>query len=190
MARSKGLDIIFIDYLQLMHNEQIQRGWSENTILEKITQGLKQLAKELQIPVVALSQLSRDLEKRGGKDKMPMLSDLRNSGAIEQDADVVMFIHRPEYYNENEPIETKYGSLDPAGKAIIKVAKNRNGTIGHDVLEFTKETSSFYNLTPVEQHIVETFPEIKPNIPFNERTVSEQKEVLTVPDEQNELPWD
>jgi replicative DNA helicase len=103
-----------------------------------ISRSLKALARELQIPVVALSQLSRASEQRGG-DKKPQLSDLRDSGAIEQDADLVIFIHRPEYYDrDDESIR---------GQADIMLAKNRNGPTGVVRLRFTSEFTRFDNLS-------------------------------------------
>jgi replicative DNA helicase len=111
-------------------------GQYENRALEvaAFSRGLKQLAKELEVPVVALSQLSRASEQRGGERK-PILSDLRDSGAIEQDADLVIFIHRPEYYDRED--ESK------RGLAEIMLAKNRNGPTGDVQLKFTREYTRF-----------------------------------------------
>jgi replicative DNA helicase len=104
-----------------------------------ITRGLKQLAKELDVPVVALSQLSRKIEDRGGREKRPMLSDLRESGSIEQDADVVIFINRPELYmNKDDPKFTDYEGL-----AEILVGKQRNGPTGDIKLTFIKSYARF-----------------------------------------------
>ena len=111
----QGLDMVMIDYLQLM--EADGRNESRQQEVSKISRALKILAKEMNCPVVALSQLSRNTES--GKDHMPKLSDLRDSGAIEQDADIVMFIYRDEYYN---PVETEKKNI-----ADIKIAKNRHG---------------------------------------------------------------
>jgi replicative DNA helicase len=114
-----------------------------------ISRSLKGLAKELNIPIIALSQLNRNLESRtgsGGRDgadsKRPQLSDLRESGAIEQDADIVCFIHRPEYYRI---MEDEHGN-NLKGKAEIIIAKHRNGSTGNIVLEFKQEYARFQNL--------------------------------------------
>jgi replicative DNA helicase len=128
--------LIVVDYLQLMRSPE----YSDNRVQEisDISRSLKGLAKELGVPVVALSQLSRASEQRGGERK-PILSDLRDSGAIEQDADVVMFIHRPEYYDRED--ESK------RGLAEIMLAKHRNGPTGDVHLRFNREYTRFDNLT-------------------------------------------
>ncbi|GHU85003.1 replicative DNA helicase [Deferribacterales bacterium] len=127
-----GLDLVIIDYLQLMEEKSID---SREQQVSSISRNLKGLAKELNIPIIALAQLNRLLEAR--KDKRPMLSDLRESGAIEQDADQVLFIHREEMYNE-----------DTADKGIAEVivSKNRNGPTGTARLGFVKELTLFRNL--------------------------------------------
>ena len=132
-----GLDLILVDYLQLMTgtNTTGKKGFENRTQeVSSISRGLKALAKEMQVPVVALSQLSRGSEQRTG-DKKPLLSDLRESGSIEQDADVVAFIHREEYYDrDNEDVK---------GKAEIIIAKQRNGPVGEIALTFLKEFTRF-----------------------------------------------
>jgi replicative DNA helicase len=127
-----GLDFVVVDYLQLMSGG---RG-SENRVQEisYISRALKELARELKVPVLALSQLSRGVESR--QDKRPMLSDLRESGSIEQDSDVVMFIYRDEVYNKN---------TDRPNIAEIIVAKHRNGPVGMVDLRFTRENAKFSN---------------------------------------------
>ena len=134
------LDLIVIDYLQLMTGGAgaNQKGFENRTQeVSAISRGLKALAKEMKVPVVALSQLSRASEQRGG-DKKPLLSDLRESGSIEQDADVVCFIHREEYYDrENEDLK---------GKAEIIIAKQRNGPTGVVQLAYLADFTRFENL--------------------------------------------
>jgi replicative DNA helicase len=130
----KGLGLIIVDYLQLMRHE----GRVESRVEQvgQISRGLKSLARELNVPVIALSQLSRAVEQRGG-DKKPILSDLRESGQIEQDADLVMFIYREEYYLKEES--------ERPGEADIIVAKHRNGPVGDIVLTFRNEFPKFMN---------------------------------------------
>jgi replicative DNA helicase len=129
-----GLGLIIIDYLQLMRHE----GRVENRVEQvgQISRGLKSLARELQVPVIALSQLSRKVEERAG-DKKPMLSDLRESGSIEQDSDLVMFIFRDEYY-------TKEATERP-GEADLILAKHRNGAVGEVKLSFHTQYPKFMN---------------------------------------------
>ncbi|WKZ24238.1 MAG: replicative DNA helicase [Candidatus Dojkabacteria bacterium] len=133
----QGLDAIFIDYLQL-----IQGNTREGRVQEvsQISQELKNMARELRVPVIALSQLSRKTEDR--PDKLPQLSDLRDSGSIEQDADVVMFIHREDYYDPE---------TEKKGIAEIKVAKHRNGPTGSIELAWVKEMASFRNLSKEQE---------------------------------------
>jgi replicative DNA helicase len=141
-----GLDLIVIDYLQLMTASTLGVGARryENRTQEvsAISRGLKALAKELRVPVVALSQLSRASEQRGG-DKKPMLSDLRESGSIEQDADVVAFIHRDSYYNKDENGEE---DPDSKNKAEIIIAKQRNGPTGSVHLAYRADCTRFENM--------------------------------------------
>jgi len=150
LKRTHGLDVLIIDYLQLL------RGTSkENRVQEvsEITQGLKAIAKELNIPVIALSQLSRQVENR--EDKRPQLSDLRESGSIEQDADVVMFVYRDEYYREREkPGDHELEKMaqwqsvmeSVHGKAEVIIGKQRHGPIGTIELSFEGRFTRFSNL--------------------------------------------
>ena len=137
----KKLGLVAIDYLQLMQGRR-DAGSREQEISE-LSRGLKHLAKELAVPVIALSQLNRSVETRNLKDKRPQLSDLRESGAIEQDADAIMFIYRDDYYNQN--------SEEP-GVAEIIVAKQRNGPTGTIKTRFTKEFTRFDNLEQDEYY--------------------------------------
>lgn len=134
------LDIIIIDYLQLI--EHFQRGASRENIVSYISRALKMLAKELNVPVVCLSQLSRAVEQRGG-DKKPILSDLRESGSIEQDADIVQFIYRPEYYG----IEHDADGESTLGAAYVLTAKNRHGAVRDVKLRFKGECVAFEEWT-------------------------------------------
>lgn len=132
LALEQGVDIIFVDYLQLMHGNSRE---SRTLEVGEVSQGLKNLAKELSVPVVALSQLSRAIEQR--QSRRPQLSDLRESGSIEQDADVVIFLDREETWNPD---------TEKKGSAEVFVAKHRNGPTGILELAFVKEIASFRNL--------------------------------------------
>jgi replicative DNA helicase len=177
MVLKNKISILFIDYLQLLHGSKKSSDTSRVNEISEISRGLKQIAKELNIPVIALSQLSREIEKR--EDKMPRLSDLRESGSIEQDADIVMFIHREEYYlrrkepkmNADEgnsdgeqseegykmtknkvPFEDKMEQWQKdmesvLGKAEIIIAKHRNGPVGNIELRFDSNTTAFIDPT-------------------------------------------
>jgi replicative DNA helicase len=140
-VRKHGVKIIYIDYLQLIQGEGEKKFSNREAEISHISRLLKRMAKELKIPVVALSQLSRSVETRGG-DKRPMLSDLRESGAIEQDADVVMFCYRPEYYHIPNDDE---GNPYPANYMELILAKYRNGGTGTIRQIFEKEYSRLYD---------------------------------------------
>jgi replicative DNA helicase len=152
LKRQKGLDLLVIDYIQLLQGTT--RRAQENRVQEvtEITTNLKALAKELNVPVVALSQLSRQVENR--EDKRPQLSDLRESGSIEQDADVVLFVFREEYYLESkkpregsEEFPTWQKKIDEAhGKAEVIIGKQRHGPTGTVELQFQADVTRFANL--------------------------------------------
>ena len=151
LKRQRGLDMLVIDYLQLLSGSS-KKGENRVQELTEITTGLKALAKELSVPVMALSQLSRQVENRD--DKRPQLSDLRESGSIEQDADVVMFVYREEYYLKNK--EPKPGTeeyfkwqaeMDQVhGKAEVIIGKQRHGPTGTVQLAFQADVTRFANL--------------------------------------------
>ena len=132
----KNLGLIVIDYLQLMEGGSGANPNDRNQQISAISRGLKTLARELEVPIIALSQLSRNVESR--TDKRPMMSDLRDSGAIEQDADIVMFIYRDEYYNKEE--------TENRGKAELIIAKHRNGPVGTVDLLFQSNITKFKNM--------------------------------------------
>ena len=161
LKRQRGLDVMIIDYVQLMQGSSKN---SQNRVQEitEITTGLKALAKELNVPIIALSQLSRQVENR--EDKHPQLSDLRESGSIEQDADVVLFVYREEYYLSNK--EPKQGTPEhltweqemneARGKAEVIVAKQRHGPTGTVPLAFQAEFTRFTDLAD-EAYLPERF---------------------------------
>jgi replicative DNA helicase len=161
MKRQYGIGLLIIDYLQLLRGtDSLQARQNRTVEVAEITRGLKAIAKDLNIPVLALSQLSRDVEKR--EDKRPMLADLRDSGAIEQDADVVCFMYREEYYlSRDEPrqrgeerddtfLERHAGwqnrLQDVANIAEVIIAKQRMGPIGVERLHFNPELTRFTDL--------------------------------------------
>ncbi|MBV9219883.1 MAG: replicative DNA helicase, partial [Methylobacteriaceae bacterium] len=152
LKRQRGLDVLFVDYLQLLSGSKTARTDSRVQELTEVTTGLKALAKELNVPIVALSQLSRQVEQRD--DKRPQLSDLRESGSIEQDADVVLFIFREEYYLKNrqpregtEEFTQWLTDMEHAhGRAELIIGKQRHGPTGTVDLQFEAEVTRFSNL--------------------------------------------
>ncbi len=146
------IGLIIIDYLQLMSGTGENRNSNREQEISNISRNLKALAKELSVPIIALSQLSREVEKRGAKDgsKMPQLSDLRESGAIEQDADMVMFLYRPEYYD----ITTNEMGENNRGETHVRIAKHRNGSLETiklrallQIQKFTEDDGSGFGTT-------------------------------------------
>jgi replicative DNA helicase len=142
--RRNEIGLIVVDYIQLVDSEETRDSRQEQ--IAKISRRLKTLARELKLPVIALSQLNRAVETR--EDKKPRMADLRESGAIEQDADIVLLLHRPEYYDAN----------DQPGIAELIIAKNRNGATTTVKLTFLKNLTRFENLATV----VEPFDEGSP----------------------------
>ena len=152
--KMKGqLDAIYIDYLQLI-NHKVANGRSKEQEVSEVSRALKMLAKDLNVPIVCLSQLSRAVETRGGTHK-PLLSDLRDSGAIEQDADIVEFIYRPEYYDKD--------NAELFGVAYVIIAKNRNGACGDIEMRFRHECTRFEN---VGQQVEQVKSIMKPSTEF------------------------
>ncbi|MFM7636886.1 MAG: replicative DNA helicase [Crocinitomicaceae bacterium] len=141
-----NIDLIIIDYLQLMSAKDGKGGGNREQEISTISRSIKEIAKELNVPIIALAQLSRSVEQRGG-DKRPQLSDLRESGAIEQDADIVSFIYRPEYYGI---IKDDDGNANQGVGEII-IAKHRNGALDRVRLRFVPEYARFENLNEVPE---------------------------------------
>lgn len=141
LKENQKVELIIIDYLQLMSGGKDAKGNREQEI-SNISRNLKSLSKELEIPIIALSQLSRQVENRPGGSKRPQLSDLRESGAIEQDADMVMFIYRPEYYG----LEIDENNEPTRGKAELIIAKNRHGALETVKLRFIGQYAKFSDL--------------------------------------------
>lgn len=145
LKENEKVELIIIDYLQLMSGGPDSKGNREQEI-SNISRGLKSLAKELEIPIIALSQLSRQVENRPGGSKRPQLSDLRESCAIEQDADMVMFIYRPEYYG----LEVDENNEPTKGRAEVIIAKNRHGSLETVKLRFVGQYAKFTDLDYME----------------------------------------
>lgn len=142
LKKKHNIGYIVVDYIQLMDGIDTKNK-SREQVVSEISRALKCLAKELAIPVIALSQLSREVEKR--PDKMPQLSDLRESGAIEQDADGVLFLMRPEYYKMTEDVQIGQNEYSVRGLCIGSVAKNRHGSTCNIAISFQGETMHFYD---------------------------------------------
>ncbi|MDE6246500.1 MAG: replicative DNA helicase [Muribaculaceae bacterium] len=169
LVRERGVKMIMIDYLQLMNATGMKLGSREQEV-STISRSLKGLAKELNIPIIALSQLNRSTETR--EDKRPVLSDLRESGAIEQDADIVCFIHRPEYYTK--ATEDAQGN-DIRGKAELIVAKHRSGAVGDVDLRFVKRFARFENWEEGHQLVQEALQSGTIGSKMNDKIRQEQQ---------------
>jgi len=148
LSYERGLDLVVVDYLQLMQGDS--RGESRVQEISYISRSLKALARELNVPVLAVSQLSRAVEWRASH--RPQLSDLRESGSIEQDADLVLFIYRDDYYYTRDEWENQHPDRDyPEGIANIIVAKHRNGPTGDIDLHFVPKTAKFEDIMVAER---------------------------------------
>lgn len=153
------IQLVVIDYLQLMTSTENGKSGNREQEISSISRALKSIAKELNIPIIALSQLSRKVEDRGG-NKRPILSDLRESGAIEQDADLVCFLYRPEYYGFDEDDEGN----STKGVAEVIIAKHRNGALDRVRVRFIDQYIKFVdmeefsrqNLSPLADHLKES----------------------------------
>jgi replicative DNA helicase len=141
LKQKHNIQLIIIDYLQLMQ-ATIDKGGNREQEISKISRDLKALAKELEIPIIALSQLNRSVENRGKEAKVPQLSDLRESGAIEQDADLVMFLYRQDYYG----IQNDEMGQPVEGETQIIIAKHRNGSTGTEKVRFIREYQRFVDI--------------------------------------------
>jgi replicative DNA helicase len=170
IKKHSNIQIIVIDYLQLMTAGGDNKSGNREQEVSVISRSLKALSKELNIPIIALSQLNRSVETRGGS-KRPQLSDLRESGAIEQDADVVAFIHRPEYYG----FDTDENGQSLKGIAEIIIAKHRNGAVGEVKLKFKNELAKFSDLEEDDMSMLGGVPDIEPNKTFGSKINNEEE---------------
>jgi len=193
LASQHGIKLVVIDYLQLMTAGGSQKGGNREQEISTISRNLKALAKELNVPVIALSQLSRAVETRGGS-KRPILSDLRESGAIEQDADIVSFIYRPEYYKIDEWDDEE--RTPTQGQAEFIVAKHRNGGLQNIRLKFVANLGKFDNLddfdSPFEfqskMNADEENPFATPNLPTRDEAFGSAMNLDNDPDD-NDIPF-
>ncbi|HWY37499.1 MAG TPA: replicative DNA helicase, partial [Bacteroidia bacterium] len=164
LKENHNIQMIVVDYLQLMTAGTDSRGGNREQEISYISRSLKSLAKELDIPIIALSQLSRDVEKRSTGTKRPQLSDLRESGAIEQDADMVCFIYRPEYYG----LDVFEDDTPSRGMAEIYIAKNRHGSVAQPRVKFIGQFAKFADVDYVEgaKDIYSSNKNLEPNNDF------------------------
>ncbi len=178
LKRKNKIGYIVVDYLQLMQGIDVKNK-NREAVISEISRGLKELARELNIPIIALSQLSREVEKR--PDKMPQLSDLRESGAIEQDADEVIFLMRPESYDFTEPVEIKGKEYDVRGLCIGKGAKNRHGDCENFAMTFIGYSMHFkthYRDINTAQEINQTTREVRDYTQSNSGLSDEEKQAF------------
>ena len=194
LASQHGIKMVIIDYLQLMTAGGSQKGGNREQEISTISRNLKALAKELNVPVIALSQLSRAVETRGGS-KRPILSDLRESGAIEQDADIVSFIYRPEYYKIEEWDDEE--RTPTQGQAEFIVAKHRNGGLDNIRLKFVGNLGKFDNLddfdSPFEfqskMNANEENPFLTKNLPSTDEAFGSSLNDGFNPEDDNDVPF-
>ncbi len=177
------IQMVIIDYLQLMTAGGNKNGGNREQEISSISRSIKEIAKELNVPIIALSQLSRSVEQRGG-DKRPVLSDLRESGAIEQDADIVSFIYRPEYYGFTQ--DEDGNSNQGVGEIII--AKHRNGSLERVRLQFVGEYARFENINNFEEEELPTHNTIPSGMSAN--TDFDQQSTYTIPSKMNSFDQD
>lgn len=180
------ISMIIIDYLQLMTVGSDVRGGNREQEISAISRSLKSIAKELEIPIIALSQLSRSVETRGG-DKKPQLSDLRESGAIEQDADMVIFLHRPEYYGLTEDGDGN----STVGVANVIISKHRNGKVGEVQLKFVQNLAKFGNLDRGDYSGfgMDQFGKLPENREFDSGTMTYQSKLNDDDDDPDDTPF-
>jgi len=189
LASQHGIKLIMVDYLQLMTAGGSQKGGNREQEISTISRNLKALAKELSVPVIALSQLSRAVETRGGS-KRPLLSDLRESGAIEQDADIVSFIYRPEYYKIDEWDDDERSPTE--GQAEFIIAKHRNGGLDNIRLKFIGNLGKFDNLddfdTPFDHEFHSKMNEAANDNTFKADHFPSPNDAFGAPDD-NDVPF-
>lgn len=178
-----GIQAVIIDYLQLMSAGLDNKNGNREQEISTISRNIKSIAKELEIPIIALSQLSRQVETRSG-DKKPILSDLRESGAIEQDADIVAFLYRPEYYKLTED---DIGGKPVNGMAYVIIAKHRNGALDEIPLRFINTFAKFTNQDGFAGEFPEGHSQVRPNEGFLD---SNGKTTITVSSKMNSLDDD
>lgn len=174
------IQMIIIDYLQLMTAGSSKNSGNREQEISQISRSIKEIAKELNVPIIALSQLSRSVEARGG-EKKPILSDLRESGAIEQDADIVSFIYRPEYYGF---MQDENGESN-AGVGEIIIAKHRNGALANVRLRFIKEYARFDNMDNNFED-----PSMSPNAKLSASNDFDNQSTYTIPSKMNSFDSD
>ncbi len=187
LASQKNIKLIIIDYLQLMSAGVNTKGGNREQEISTISRNLKALAKELNVPVIALSQLSRAVETRGGS-KRPVLSDLRESGAIEQDADIVSFIYRPEYYKIDEWDDEERSPT--AGQAEFIIAKHRNGGLDEIRLKFVGSLGKFDNLDTFDSPFeFQSKMNANEDNPFTTKDFPSTNDAFDAPDDDSDVPF-